>query len=289
VTLPEPLQEALVAELGVLSAMDPVGGGCIANAVRVTAGVGEVFVKWGGDAIGRTFPAEAQGLRSLRAASEIIRVPDVVAQGWTKDGDLAYLVLEFVREGAPTRAARTMLGEGLAQLHQVEGPFYGFEDDNFIGRLPQENEPLTFWPEFFRKRRLEPQVRMARENGRWDTAWDRSFERLAAMLETVLPMQPLRSILHGDLWSGNALFDSEGRPVLIDPAAYYGDRETDLAMMALFGGFDPAVLEAYERAWPLDKGWQERRDIYQLYHLINHLNHFGDSYSAAVGAIVRRY
>lgn len=298
-TLPDSLRQAIAARLGDVRAVEPVGGGCIANAGRVTVGMDDVFVKWGRGETGRTLEAEARGLRALRSAGKLLagkllagkllRVPDVIAEGRIDDDDLAYLVLEFIQEGSSTRHSSSMLGEGMAELHRVEGPFYGFEADNFIGRLPQENAPLDSWPDFFRRRRLEPQVRMARRNGRWKTGWDASIGRLSDMLDTLLPARPPRSILHGDLWSGNAMIDSEGTPVLIDPAVYYGDRETDLAMMALFGGFDRGVWAAYQEQWPLEDGWEARRDLYQLYHLINHLNHFGDSYAAGVGEIVRRY
>jgi protein-ribulosamine 3-kinase len=285
-SLPTDLIEALQPFAGSIRSARPVSGGCIANAVKLDADRGRFFLKWGDESTGQRFVAEEAGLRQLRRVSRIIRIPEVIACAST---GLSFLLLEWIEEGGSDSKDWRALGKGLAELHRVEGESYGFPSDNFIGRLPQHNQEARRWTDFFRERRLAPQVEMASARGVWKKEWTPSMDRLLVALDTILPENPPRSVLHGDLWRGNCLFDSDSRPVLIDPAAYFGDRETDLAMMALFGGFAVDAFDAYEHAWPLAAGWRERREVYQLYHLINHLNHFGGSYAADVGAIITRY
>lgn len=268
---------------------DPIGGGCIANATRLKTAGGDFFLKWSGGEAASTFAAEAEGLRALREAGGSLRVPEVIAQSDSQGETTGFLILEFVEAGKPGRDFWTTFGAGLADLHRHEGDVYGFSADNYIGRLPQENTPEESWPEFFRQRRLEPQVRMARERGRWNEGWTPALDRLYAALPEMLPYYPERSVLHGDLWSGNFMVDSDGRPVLVDPATYFGHRETDLAMAELFGGFDGRFFESYRDAWPLTSGYEDRRAIYQLYHLINHLNHFGGGYAGGVDSTLRRF
>jgi fructosamine-3-kinase len=161
--------------------------------------------------------------------------------------------------------------------------------DNWIGALPQANPWHDHWPTFFREARLRPQIERARASGRWRREWEAPAERLLVRLPDLLPRRPHPALLHGDLWSGNVLPTTEGRTALVDPAAYVGDRETDLAMTELFGCFDPAYYDAYRAAWTVDPGYPERREIYHLYHLLNHLNLFGDGYALAVARIVRRF
>jgi protein-ribulosamine 3-kinase len=213
------------------------------------------------------FAAEADGLEALRPH---IRVPRVLDRG-VKDGK-AFILLEQLdlKRGGDYAA----LGRMLAALHRQTGPRFGWHRDNYIGLAPQINSVRDNWKDFFWECRLRPQALRA---------------RLAVPEEILTPLQdhePQPSLLHGDLWSGNAGFTPEG-PVAFDPAVYYGDREADLAMTELFGGFPRAFYEAYNEAFPLPEGYERRKHVYNLYHLLNHLNIFGGSYLPQVKATLR--
>ncbi len=289
-TLPETLRSALEVVLGsgVRHAV-PVGGGCIAQACRIETARGAYFLKWGAEAVACTFLAEAAGLAALKAAQHALVIPEVVAVAAARSDCPGFLVLEWLESGQPGRRFWESFGEGLAQLHRFTGTRYGFDQDNFIGRLPQYNTWEDDWVTFFWQHRLLPQVQWARQRGYWEMAWDRWLDRLEARLPELLPRRPPASLLHGDLWSGNFMVTADGRAALLDPAVYYGDREADLAMTALFGGFDARFYAAYQAAWPLAPGYAERQALYQLYHLLNHLNHFGRSYAGAVARTLRRF
>jgi len=233
----------------------------------------DVFVKSNAKEPPGMFAAEARGLAWL-AEARALRVPAVLAQG------LGYLVLEYVQAGR--RRFDEALGRGLATLHRAGAPSFGLDHDNFIGRLPQANGPKTTWAEFYRERRLEPQLRLAVDDRRASPAMRRGFERVLPRLEELVgpPEPPAR--LHGDLWGGNAMADQQGRPCLIDPAVHGGHREIDLAMMRLFGGFSDRVFAAYAEDFPLTDGSEARVPLYQLYFLMVHVNLFGGSYVASV-------
>lgn len=289
-TLPTTVAEAIAIHLSSpIRRVSSVGGGCIANATRIDTDEGAFFLKYGAGEVARTFPAEAAGLRALRAAGSPLIIPAVVAAEEDAAGHLGFLLMEWIETGAAGQDFWETFGRGLAALHRHTAGRYGFDQDNFIGRLPQRNGWAATWPAFFRHHRLEPQVQMARERGRWQSAWNRALESLYRRLDDLLPAQPPPSILHGDLWSGNFLVTLAGPAALIDPAAYYGHREADLAMTELFGGFSASLYGAYREAWPLAPGYDTRREIYNLYHLINHLNHFGGGYAGSVASILKRF
>lgn len=288
--LPEQLRETLAATLGTqIQDAKPLGGGCIAQATRLDTTDGPYFLKWGAADVAQTFPAEAAGLAALRAAGSPLLVPTVLAQAPPRARVPGYLVTTWIDTAPPTCEAWTRFGGDLAHLHRHTADRYGFDQDNFAGRTPQHNPWHAHWPTFFREARLAPQARLARETGRWETGWDGLLANLYAELDNLLPATPPASMLHGDLWSGNVLFTPRGQAALFDPAAYYGDRETDYAMTELFGGFDPCFYRAYQAAWPLASGYTERRAVYHLYHLLNHLNLFGRSYAGSVASILRRF
>lgn len=288
--LPADLREKLGAHLpGPPERVAPAGGGCIAEAYRVEAGGEVFFLKWGRDEAAESFEVEAAGLRELQKGARLLQVPEPIAAENRRDGAPGFLLMRWVEQGRATGAFWKKLGRGLAALHRTSAERYGFGHDNRIGRLPQANTWEESWPVFFRARRLEPQVAMARERGRWNADWKAGLEGLYRRLPDLLPVHPDASLLHGDLWSGNVMAAANGVPVLIDPAVYYGHREADLAMSELFGGFDERFYRAYREAWSLDPGYAERRDIYNLYHLVNHLNHFGASYAGAVARVLSRY
>lgn len=223
------------------------------------------FVKRGPAEAAARFAAEAEGLNALRAAG--VRAPEPYAHG-VRDGE-AFIEMESLSLGAP--ADWTALGRMLAVLHRNTNGHFGWARDNWIGLSSQANGWSDDWIAFYRDARLLPQLERA---GLRATA--------GALLESLpsffVDYRPLPSLLHGDLWSGNAGFVADGSPAIFDPAVYYGDREADLAMTELFGGFAPEFYASYRAAWPLDAGYARRRDLYNLYHVLNHANIFGGGY-----------
>lgn len=260
----------------------PVGGGDISAAWRLASSDGDVFVKTGPPSAAHMFAAEAEGLAELSAAG-VIRVPAVIVLG--HGSDFVFLSLEWMSFEGPGVDTERQFGEQLAQLHRVTKQRYGWHRDNTIGLTPQQNAWSDSWLEFFRERRLGFQLRLAAENG-----FARELQDSGARLLRRLPVyfeeaDPRASLLHGDLWAGNWAC-CDGDPVIFDPAVYYGDRETDIAMTRLFGGFGKDFYAAYEGSWPLQPGHRERLKLYQLYHVLNHLNLFGSAYlSRAAGLI----
>jgi fructosamine-3-kinase len=264
----------------------PVAGGFTQPAWRATLADGTVvFVKAGmPEDMGR-LKAEARGLDALKATGAV-RVPEVLLSGG--EGRHSFLVLEYFALVSPAVPDFARLGRELAQLHRVSCPEFGFERDNFIGATPQSNTHAASWPAFFRDQRLLPQLRRA-ASGPDAGMWTEGGLRIAESIEAFFPAYaPRPSLLHGDLWRGNAGFLEDGTPVLYDPAVYYGDREADLAMTELFGGFGADFLAAYREAWPLDAGYPVRRDLYNLYHVLNHANLFGGAYVAQAQGLIRR-
>ena len=260
-----------------------VGGGCIHETFRVEARGGACCVKVNERSYAEIFEAEADGLHAL-AGAEVVRVPVVLARGVTED--LAYLAVEWIDLGSPDSDARHLLGEQLAALHRHTNDRYGWHRDNVIGRTMQPNGWSTSWIEFMRERRIGYQLDLAARHGYAQQLQPRSTELLGALDRILAGYRPAASLLHGDLWGGNWLADTQGRPVLFDPAVHYGDREADIAMTELFGGFGAAFYEAYGAAWPLDEGYAVRRDLYQLYHVLNHLNLFGGGYLASAQRLI---
>ncbi len=252
-----------------------VGGGCI-NATYVIGGLDRhYFVKLNQAAVGEMFAAEADGLREL-ARSAAVRVPIPICWGVTDES--AYLVLEHLELGRSGRDGPVRLGRALAALHGTHQDTYGWHRNNTIGATPQTNERNEDWTMFWREHRLGYQLELAARNGHGG-ALQRQGEQLLLQLAKLLgDHRPAAALLHGDLWSGNYAYDASGAPVLFDPAVYFGDRETDLAMTELFGGFDPDFYASYEEAYPLDAGYRVRKMLYNLYHVLNHLNLFGGGY-----------
>ncbi|MDA8362941.1 MAG: fructosamine kinase family protein [Gammaproteobacteria bacterium] len=254
-----------------------VNGGCINRAEIIESRGERYFLKLNQPGCLEMFAAEAAGLRELGQASAI-RVPAPVCWG-VADGH-SYLVLEYLALGRGDAGTAEELGRGLAQLHQVRGERFGWHRDNTIGTTPQINMPSEDWGDFWGRQRLGFQLQLAARNG-YRGALQRDGERLLAALPALLDgHRPQPSLLHGDLWGGNYAADQNGKPVIFDPAVYFGDREADLAMTELFGGFPAAFYEAYRERLPLDSGYPIRKDLYNLYHILNHLNLFGGGYQA---------
>jgi len=270
-----------------------VHGGDISQAFRLSEGTRSFFVKTRpaprppvGHVSGGGFPAsaaarpdlfeaEAAGLAEL-AAANAVRVPRVVCHGIA--AGQAYLVLEYLPLKPHGDAAQ--LGRQLAQQHRVSAPQFGWTRDNWIGATPQPNAWCDGWIDFWREQRLGFQLRLAAENG-YGGALQRDGETLMVRLaDFFAAYRPVPSLLHGDLWGGNHGFLADGTAVIFDPAVYFGDRECDLAMSELFGGFAPDFYAAYREAWPLDAGYAVRKTLYNLYHVLNHANLFGGGYAA---------
>ena len=251
-------------------------GGSISRVLVAEAGNEKWFVKLNDIGLLDMFEAEADGLRALAKCPDI-RVPRVAGSGGT--GRQAYLVLEYL-DMRPLRenAASVSAGRALAALHRITAKSFGWSRDNFIGSTPQSNRTHQDWTEFFARERLLPQLKRAWARIGTAALVDKG-ERLAENLNAVFAGHtPEPSLLHGDLWGGNAAIDAEGKLVLFDPAVYFGDREADLAMTELFGGFPASFYAAYRETWPLADGYPLRRTLYNLYHVLNHLNLFGGGY-----------
>ncbi len=273
---------ALEARLGArVTRARPIGGGCVAQALVVDLDGTRVFVKTHAQGAGM-FEAEAAGLAWLDVP-DALAVPEVLAVGDVPP----FLALRFV-ESAPRRSDyEERLGRGLATLHRASAPRFGLGHDNFIGPLPQDNTEHDDWPSFYRDRRLAPMLDRAVRQGELDAGTRAELECLFSVLHDRCgpPEPPAR--LHGDLWSGNAMVDERGAPMLIDPAVYGGHREIDLAMMRLFGGFGPRTFDAYQESFPLAPGWRDRIPLYQVYPLLVHVVLFGGSYLPQLRRAVR--
>jgi fructosamine-3-kinase len=258
--------------------MRAAAGGSIHKSYVLEDGCHRYFVKTNTAAMLPQFAAEAAGLSRLAVAG-CMRVPAVICQGAAADA--AFLVLEYLALAPATVAGQARLGHALAALHSAESreTTYGLDHDNFIGSTAQPNARCGDWAAFFGERRLRFQLDLAAQCG-----YGRELEAGRQLLENLdglfADYRPRPSLLHGDLWSGNAGELNDGTPVVFDPAVYFGDRESDLAMTELFGGFAPAFYAAYDEAWPRDAGYAARRTLYQLYHVLNHLNLFGAGYLA---------
>lgn len=284
--LPAEVQRAIQQHVGDVRHALSVSGGDISAAWRVETTSGQrCFLKWNPQPLPRLFEAEARGLRLL-AQARALRVPRVIAViEWPPA-----LVLEWIDQGPDKHAAAEAMGRGLAQQHRLSGAAFGLDHDNYIGAMPQINTPSDSWLEFFRDRRLGEQAKLAQTRGHLTPDRARRLDRVRQRLDRWIdPAQVTPALLHGDLWGGNCLIDASGQPVLIDPAVYYGDREAEIAFTELFGGFGARFYAAYNEAWSLDRGYADRRDLYNLYHLLNHLNLFGEAYGGSVDAILRRY
>ena len=263
------MDAALRRELGI-DAAEKLAGGAVLECHWVSIGGVERFLKMGAAKYADALAAEADGLDALRAAGA--RAPQAFAHGVA--GGKAYLLIEHLE--IETSGDYAALGAMLAALHRSSGPRFGWHRDNYIGATHQANGWRDDWAVFWRECRLEPQIDLARRNG-FDLG------ELPPLDELLRDHRPTPALLHGDLWRGNAGF-KDGAPVIFDPAVYYGDRECDLAMTELFGGFPAEFYAAYNEAFPLPEGYPARKNLYNLYHLLNHLNIFGGGYYAQVKA-----
>ncbi len=253
----------------------PVGGGCINQGFQLQGSGREFFVKLNTASALAMFEAEAAGLKEI-AATNTVRVPLPICL--ESDRERAWLVLQYLPLSSGGPRSMAVLGERLAAMHRITHERYGWTRDNTIGATPQVNARLADWSEFWTQHRLGYQLDLAARNGHGGELQRKGALLLDRVASLFVGHRPAASLLHGDLWNGNAAATTGNEPVIFDPAVYYGDRETDLAMTTLFGGFPSEFYLAYESVWPLDPGHRGRRDLYNLYHVLNHLNLFGGGY-----------
>jgi fructosamine-3-kinase len=263
----------------------PMHGGDINSVYRLEGVEQNYFIKINRVDLLNMFAAEALALQEL-AQIQALRIPKPVMQGTA--GDNAFLVLEYIELKSLTPASAQQLGRQLAHIHQQPQPYFGWHHDNYIGSTPQKNTRANDWSTFWQQQRLAMQLALAAENG-----FRGKIQEKGMYLGELLPAffsayQPQASLLHGDLWAGNAAADAEGNAVIYDPASYYGDREADIAMTELFGGFGETFYDAYTEVWPLDTGYKTRKVLYNLYHILNHLNLFGGGYLHQAEAMIQQ-
>ncbi|WP_282160215.1 fructosamine kinase family protein [Ulvibacterium marinum] len=264
-----------------------LSGGDISQAYLLETETEHFFCKVNRDGNAhKMFLVEKAGLEAI-SNTQVIATPNVLLCEPLEKG--AFLIMEYIKPGRASQAEMAQLGHQLAALHQFsKSDYYGWETDNFIGSLPQGNSPNTDWGPFYVQERLLPQIKTAIDNKQLDISDIPSETKLSVTCKNLFPKtEP--ALLHGDLWGGNYLVSQGGKPYLIDPAIYYGHHEVDIAMTRLFGGFDSSFYHAYQEHFPKEPFEDERRDIYQLYYLLVHLNLFGRSYYGSVKAILKRY
>ena len=262
-----------------------ISGGSINHAYRIADHDRSYFVKLNQASSLPMFEAEADGLSEL-ASANIMRIPEVVCLGQAHDQ--AWLVTEYIEFGMGGDVSSRLLGQQLAALHHTRADQFGWSRDNTIGLTVQKNQYHDDWVEFYRDQRLRFQFDLAARNGFRGSLQEKG-ERLIAGLDLFFSTyKPQISLLHGDLWGGNYAFDTQGQPVIFDPAVYYGDREAEIAMTELFGGFSDDFYATYDESWSLDDGYPVRKILYNLYHILNHANLFGGSYIVQAESMLDR-
>ncbi|MEL6440227.1 MAG: fructosamine kinase family protein [Cyanobacteria bacterium J06621_8] len=258
-----------------------VSGGCINQGYQVSSNDTKYFVKLNDAAQVEMFAAEALGLKQMHATGTIT-VPSPIC--WGKAGNSSYLVLQWLNLGGGNNESWSEMGRQLAAMHrQGTAQEFGWERNNTIGSTPQINTWMDSWAEFFAEQRIGYQLKLAKRRG---GNFPDTNQVVAVVKNKLGDREPEASLLHGDLWSGNAAITQDGSPIILDPAAYYGDREADIAMTELFGGFPAAFYDGYNAAWQLDRGYRQRKNIYNLYHVLNHFNLFGGGYASQAQRII---
>jgi len=261
----------------------PVSGGDINRACKLQMNDGQLlFLKWNQQAPARMFETEAKGLQLLSAPNTGLFIPEAIAFGRN------WLLMEYLQTGPPGADAPEEFGRSLGRLHRSSNDDFGLDHDNFIGRLPQSNRKHSGWHEFFISERIEPQIRMATDSGKFDRSINQVFKRFTLNTKNLFPEEP-PALLHGDLWSGNYAFTKNGSASVYDPAVYYGHREMDIGMTLLFGGFSSGFYRGYNEVYPLEKKYKSRVDVCQLYPLLVHANLFGGGYVQRSRSILKSY
>ncbi|BAW95378.1 fructoseamine 3-kinase family, phosophotransferase [[Synechococcus] sp. NIES-970] len=260
-----------------------VGGGCINQGYCLQGDGQQYFVKLNQPNQTAMFAAEALALQQM-GATATIRVPTPICWGETQNH--SYIALEWIDLGGGSNDAWRKMGQQLAQLHRLgTADQFGWDRQNTIGSTPQINDWQDHWATFWAETRIGYQLRLAQRKGGDFPETQQVINRVRHLLRD---HQPQPSLVHGDLWSGNAAVTAAGEPIIFDPAAYYGDREVDIAMTELFGGFPGSFYQGYNEVWPLDSRYGDRRDLYNLYHVLNHFNLFGGGYGSQTKRIIQQ-
>ena len=282
--IPSEIKRRIITQLGnalnttiTVNGESSIVGGCINNAIKINTNKGDFFVKWNTNSKANMFQSEYNGLKVLKDTNTI-RIPNVLCF----DDD--FLILEFIPPSNPNNAFWEVFGQKLALMHKQTHSKFGLDFDNYIGSLCQDNTQNKNWTEFFIQNRLQAQLSIGNFSGTLLSDFDKLFQKLSNLFPNEKP-----ALLHGDLWSGNFLAKNGDTPMLIDPAIYYGNREMDIAMSKLFGGFNSDFYFAYNESHPLENGWEERIQICNLYPLLVHVNLFGGAYINQVKNILSYY
>ena len=270
-----------------LTSARSVGGGCINHALKISTTAGDFFLKWNASAPADMFVKEAAGLTEMALSNSSLVIPRVI---WSKETDDSpgLLLMEYLSSPISTSGFDERLGRGIAQMHRKTSTAFGFYHSNYCGTTVQDNSWTNSWPEFYAQRRIWNLVQQIKTTRGISFDDQKIYEKLVDRMPELLSHGTISSLIHGDLWSGNYMFTSRG-PALIDPACYYADREMELGMMKLFGGFSAAVWSAYDEEFPLPEDWRQRIRLYQLYHVLNHYLLFGGSYGWEALEIAKEY
>lgn len=278
----------LYGQKTVLQQKEHIGGGCINHALMLKCNTGNFFLKWNSSCASDMFVKEEAGLQEmLSVQNEFLIIPQVI---WAKHVDElpGLLLMEYLQPSVNNSGFDEKLGRGLAVLHHKTNKKYGFHHDNYCGATIQNNQWNTSWIDFFGQQRIMHLVHLIVEKRGLTNSEIKIYEKLVDKLPSILSHETKPSLIHGDLWSGNYMNSANG-PALIDPAAYYADREMELSIMTMFGGFSPRVWDAYQEMNPLPSGWKERNLLYQLYHVLNHYYLFGGSYLSQANYTARQF
>lgn len=273
--------EQLTGREFVICDRTPISGGSINQAYRLSDGQQDYFLKLNAASQLAMFEAEAAGLQAMHK-TQTLRVPQPLGSGII--GEQSYLVLEWIPLGPGDPQSWRVMGQQLAAMHRhTSAQGWGWPQNNTIGSTPQLNDWMADWPQFYAKQRLGYQLQLAQRRG---GHFAQAADLVAKIPQLLAEHQPLPALVHGDLWSGNAAFSRSGQPIIFDPAVYFGDREVDIAMTQLFGGFPTAFYQGYQETWPLEQGYEQRQVLYNLYHILNHFNLFGGSYAAQAQGMI---
>lgn len=262
-----------------------INGGDINLTALLETAKEKYFIKWNERASTDMFEKEALGLEALRE-TKTFDIPQVIGFGKVQSKD--FLILEFLENGTPKNSFWETFGSQLAAMHQHSSPKFGLDINNYIGKLPQPNEPNSDWVDFFIEKRIGFQLNLGVQNGNISNSFALRLEKIYTKIKELMPAEK-PALIHGDLWNGNFMIGSEGRPVIYDPAVYYANREIELAFTRLFGGFDSKFYSSYQEVFPLEPGFEDRIDFYNIYPLLVHANLFGSSYLDSINRIIKRF
>ncbi|WP_020530679.1 fructosamine kinase family protein [Flexithrix dorotheae] len=272
-----------------ISSIKLLGGGCINSASRIKTNCGDFFAKWNHQGPADLFIREAESLSELKKANSSLKIPKVIAYSGPQDNYPAFLITEYINQSNESRIIQDeKLGRGLAEIHQFENEKFGFYTNNYCGVTLQNNSWNMDWVDFYSDQKIRYLTNLIYKKGSWGVSELKLIDQFLLRVEKLVSHRPAPSLTHGDLWSGNYLYTMSG-PALIDPASYYADREFDLSLATMFGGFSEHFWGAYQEAYPLLPEWKTRNEIYMLYHYLNHFFLFGGGYGNQALSIIKKY